>query len=822
MFSEDCDVMSICCASGRDAKSGRVVCDGHLRLIEILRVNIAQLRNIPARCIGENRSINVLVRLDNQDIYQSTSAVKNSDCSIGDDFVHEISSNFSQLHFIISENSRIRRPIGRVSIRKRDIVKHSGEDCWYRITAISKQNDVSGQICVDLKYDDETSSVALKVVDHSGLNVREPVELYLLVTLQGCGRMETKKLKIGSGKESGEILLMECEPNEGHEGQRPQIRMSLWHDVMGGFNSYFHGQVRILLDDSTMRPKSDACGPQWYYLKPRMSMDETEEAAGENVDPARLGELRLRLFYTADHVLPLELYKPLQMNLINSLSSRPFCASTAGLLEYLPSVDLVTIARPLMKIFVQANSIRPLVRVLCSQDIVKCQDVNTLFRSQTLASKIIYEEMKFLGHQYLVISLKPVIDMIYNERKCCEVDPSKLKQGDSLESNKLNLIVYSEVAFSRVVDSNHRCPSPLREMFADLRDVVAMHFPGREDVQRLALSSFIVMRFFAAAIMNPKLFGLKREQPDSTVARTLVLVSKILQRLSNCVVSGHALNVKEPWLAPVMQRFTDETHRLAMLKFLDRVSMTEADLSISGESLSVLRDGFFIERKVREKRRILKNLINQRRRYVVLTETEICWQKSKADTEPKGRILLQEVNHIEPVEDAKNVFRIATPTCEIQLQAPNMIEMNEWIVQIQKQRKRQLMIALRTTEPSELFEIDTERELEAIHMTLYEHAETLKHWKNALEGTEIPEGHPPLPRALQEQLEECENPEEAKMCFYSTIQDVLHGTLLIEKAHRDVVNTFMNQIRSGKGTRDLPIGDDNYLLLKSRFQKSLE
>uniref|UniRef100_A0A914RHF5 Uncharacterized protein n=1 Tax=Parascaris equorum TaxID=6256 RepID=A0A914RHF5_PAREQ len=119
------------------------------------------------------------------------------------------------------------------------------------------------------------------------------------------------------------------------------------------------------------------------------------------------------------------------------------------------------------------------------------------------------------------------------------------------------------------------------------------------------------------------------------------------------------------------------------------------------------------------------------------------------------------------------------------------------IVQIQKQRKRQLMIALRTTEPSELFEIDTERELEAIHMALYEHAETLKHWKNALEGTEIPEGQPPLPRALQDQrikfqLNECENPEEAKMCFYSTIQDILHGTLLIEKAHRDVVNTFMS------------------------------
>uniref|UniRef100_F1KVG0 Ras GTPase-activating protein gap-1 n=1 Tax=Ascaris suum TaxID=6253 RepID=F1KVG0_ASCSU len=814
--------MSICCASGRDTKAGRVVCDGHLRLIEVLRVNIAQLKNLPARCIGDNRSITIVVRLDNQDIYQSTSTVRDSICCIGDDFVHEISSNFSQLHFIISENSRIPRPIGRVSVKKRDIVKHSGEDRWLRVTPISKQNDVSGQICVDLHYDDETSSIALRVVDHSGLNFHEPVDLYLLVTLQGCGRMESKKLKIGSGKESDETLFMECEPRDNHDGQRPQIRLSLWHDVLGGFNSYFHGQVRILLDDTTMRPKSDSSGPQWYYLKPRMSVDEAEETTGENADPSRLGELRLRLFYTADHVLPLEMYKPLQINLINSLSSRPFCASPAGILEYLPSIDLVTIARPLMKIFVQANSIRPLLRILCAQDIVKCQDVNTLFRSQTLASKIIYEQMKFLGHQYLVISLKPVIDMIYNERKCCEVDPSKLKHGGSLESNKLNLIVYGEVAFSRVVDSNHRCPTSLREMFADLRDVVAMHFPGREDVQRLALSSFIVMRFFAAAIMNPRLFGLKREQPDPVVARTLVLVSKILQRLSNCVVSGHTLNVKEPWLAPVMQRFTDETHRLAMLKFLDRISMTEADLSISGESLSILRDGFFIERKMREKRRYLKNLISQRRRYVVLTETEICWQKSKADTEPKGRIQLQEVNHIEPVEDAKNVFRIATSTCEIQLQAPSMIEMNEWIVQIQKQRKRQLMIALRTTEPSELFEIDTERELETIHMALYEHAETLKHWKNALEGTEIPEGQPPLPRALQDQLNECENPEEAKMCFYSTIQDILHGTLLIEKAHRDVVNTFMSQIRSGKGTRELPIGDDNYLLLKSRFQKSLD
>ncbi|VDK24380.1 unnamed protein product [Anisakis simplex] len=71
-----------------------------------------------------------------------------------------------------------------------------------------------------------------------------------------------------------------------------------------------------------------------------MSFDECDESAkSENIDPSKYGELRLRLFYTADHVLPLELYKPLQMNLINSLGTQPFCTTTAGLLEYLPSVS---------------------------------------------------------------------------------------------------------------------------------------------------------------------------------------------------------------------------------------------------------------------------------------------------------------------------------------------------------------------------------------------------------------------------------------------------------------------------------------------------
>lgn len=75
------------------------------------------------------------------------------------------------------------------------------------------------------------------------------------------------------------------------------------------------------------------------------------------------------------------------------------------------------------------------------------------------------------------------------------------------------------------------------------------------------------------------------------------------------------------------------------------------------------------------------------------------------------------------------------------------------------------MIALRTSESNDAFEIDTERELEAIHAILYENAETLKQWKDILEGTEIPVGHSCIPSALQDQVH---------FQNYSNVSSLLH------------------------------------------------
>ncbi|KAK0404920.1 hypothetical protein QR680_017700 [Steinernema hermaphroditum] len=856
----------------REVRAGRQVLEGDLRLVEQLRVSLVQVRNLPSSSNDANRSVSVLVKLDNHDVYQSTSAPKTSNCVIADELVHEIATNFSTMHLVVCEstNGRSPRSIGRVSVKKREIVRNAGKEMTVPLKRISRHNDVQGQICLDVRYDQEMGHIEVSVVDYAGLSRNDHVDLYLYVSVQGCcgGKYETKKLKIGPARSSDPVYLeCSCEPpRQRHRSSdtsgglsssastsipfdggfyEPELRLSLWHDVLGGLNSFFHGQIRIPLDHTSMQPRGNPSGPQWYHLKPR-SLNDSQSSSDADLDvtmspstPTTLGDLKFRVWYTADHVLPLERYSGLHRNLLNSLSFEPFSASLASVLQVLPT-DLESIAKPLMKIFVQANLIRPFFRVLCSQYMATCQDVNTLFRNQSMASKIMYELMKFIGHQYLKISLKPLIDMIYNERKCCEIDPCKLKPGDSLEQNTQNLVFYGECAFSRVVNSNNRCPQPLKEIFSDLREVVGEFFPHRSDIQRLALSSFIIMRFFAAAILNPKLFGLRREQPEGDVLRTLVLLSKILQRLSNCVVSQKELTVKEQWLAPVLTHFTDEEHQQAMAKFLDQISLASAssESSASTESISVLKDGQMVERRTRaDKKRCLKNLIHQKKRHVVLTESELSWQKIKepsGEHEPKGRFSLAEITAVTELAESKNAFRVVTPTAEVHFQATTSLEMNDWIALIQSQQRRHLRLMKRPSELSEWFDIDTEHELETIHMTLFEHAETLKHWKNALDGTAaLPPGVAELPVELLgsaggavncgDEGENSENIDVAtKERLYNTIQETLHSTLMIEKSHRATLTKFINQVRNGQGTRENPIGqDDNYLLIKSRLQKTV-
>uniref|UniRef100_A0AC34R635 Ras-GAP domain-containing protein n=1 Tax=Panagrolaimus sp. JU765 TaxID=591449 RepID=A0AC34R635_9BILA len=233
----------------------------------------------------------------------------------------------------------------------------------------------------------------------------------------------------------------------------------------------------------------------------------------------KVGDLRIKFWYSVEHILSLNHYQPLHDALLSALHAKPYDASLASLLQHLP-IELGSIARPLMKIFLQNGLFEEFFRLVCVQYLSDGRESATLFRNQSMASKLMHEVMKYLGNDYLVSTLKPVIDLVYAEKKRTEIDPSKLNPGEKLDENTRNLAVYAELAIVRVVESADECPKALKNIFAVLRNAVNEFYP-KVEIGRLAVSSFIIMRFFSAAILNPTQYGLKKRAPDPEVSRTL-------------------------------------------------------------------------------------------------------------------------------------------------------------------------------------------------------------------------------------------------------------------------------------------------------------
>ncbi|KAJ1348419.1 hypothetical protein KIN20_003715 [Parelaphostrongylus tenuis] len=593
---------------------------------------------------------------------------------------------------------------------------------------------------------------------------------------------EAKKLRLCSNGHSSEWLEMSCD-----ETGTLALRMSLWQEVLRGLSSSFHGQIRVDVDERWTSGPS-----KWFYLRPRHSDHFNKVETATNKQP--IGDLKLWLSYTADHVLPIEYYSYLMTSLAASTSYRPFSASLPCLLEHLPKVDLGHVARPILHAMITTRQLRPLLRTLYAIDIQRCQDLNTLFRSHTLASKMLHELLLIYGRSYLIATLKPVIDKIYKERRSCEVDPSRIPQSESTDKNMKALLCYFSLVFTSIAESTTRCPSSIKTALSDLRMVVREN-TGRPDVELLALSSFLIMRFFAAAVLSPKTFGIKHEQPEPRVARTLVLLSKMLQRVANCCVSSHPLTSKEQWLSLVFEKIANDDHCKEMKNFFDNVSLESNDILPQAGRREVLKEGCLIECRPGS-RSPWRPLMPQKRRCVLLTDSELIWLKSHEHFVPKGSLSLSDIRAF--------------------FQATGSLDAADWFYAIERQRDK-LKTKATHSDLEDLCEGDIEREMEYLHVLLMQHKETLSYWQMHLDTNEpLPEHCPVIPKPLDGSMYKGEDRITHCSSLSKTIASTIAATRDLEKRHEEFAAIYTKQ---GLGTKENITGDDSHPLLERSLHR---
>ncbi|XP_034658641.1 GTPase-activating protein isoform X1 [Drosophila subobscura] len=644
-----------------------------------------------------------------------------------------------------------------------------------------------------------------------------------------------------------------------------EIVVSLWHDAHGAMaDKVFLGEVRLPMLNKQEQAAVQATA--WYYLQPRSlsnssrSLNTTPRSCATppgtrlSVD-STIGSLRLNLNYTADHVFPLATYDDLLNLLLESVDQRPITVSAVSILGELVS-GKTEVAQPLVRLFTHTERIAPIIKALADHEISNLTDPTTIFRGNTLVSKMMDEAMRLSGLHYLHQTLRPVLSQIVAEKKPCEIDPSKVKDRSAVDTNLHNLKDYVERVFQAITKSADRCPKVLCQIFHDLRECAGKHFPSNREVRYSVVSGFIFLRFFAPAILGPKLFDLTTERLDAQTNRTLTLISKTIQSLGNLVSSRSSQQpCKEEYTGELYKKFCTEKHVDAVKHFLEVISTPSQTASSSGIHPAasaaplepvLLKEGEGMMTKYPTSSKRWSVVRQSTQRYFRLTTHTLSYAKSKGKT-PICDIPLQEIGSVEQLKDKsfkmQNCFKIVHKDRSLIVQTTNCVEEREWFDLL---HKICLMNSIRmqyfhpsafvsgfysccgrsdentpgcknvSDKEMDYFQmdlvtaLDPPLDLQRIHTLIMSNMSMLDSlldpltYHQHLPQQQLPQHNPlvPLATTLQQQS------PQAFAEFKRTIEKLREKAYAIDRDHRDYKQGITRQLKYG--SRQAPIGDDNY------------
>lgn len=254
-----------------------------------------------------------------------------------------------------------------------------------------------------------------------------------------------------------------------------------------------------------------------------------------------------------------------------------------ALANVVPGSQWDELARVLVTLFDSRHLLYQLLWNMFSKEVELADSMQTLFRGNSLASKIMTFCFKVYGAAYLQKLLEPLLRGVITtpDHISFEVDPTRLEQGENLEENQRNLLQITERFFQAIIGSSSEFPPQLRSVCHCLYQVVSQRFPQNSIG---AVGSAMFLRFVNPAIVSPYEAGILDKKPQPRIERGLKLMSKILQSIAN-----HVLFTKEEHMRP-FNDFVKSNFDAARRFFLDIASDSPPSDSVN-HSLSFISDG---------------------------------------------------------------------------------------------------------------------------------------------------------------------------------------------------------------------------------------
>ncbi|XP_078106246.1 RAS protein activator like 1 isoform X1 [Sander vitreus] len=668
-----------------------------------LYFRIVEGRNLPAKDVSGTSDPYCIVKVDNEVVARTATVWKNLSPFWGEEYTLHLPMGFHSLSFHVMDEDTIGYDdvIGKITLSKEAIGSQAkGLDCWLNLTRVNPDEEVQGEIHLSLELLKVTEKISLRcqVIEARDLAPRDisgTSDPFTRVIFNNHSA-ETSIIKKTRFPHWAETLELELDPEElSEEGT---VTVEVWDWDMVGKNDFL-GKVEIPFACLHKTPPLEG----WFRLLP---LGNNEVDAG-----GKLGALRLKVRLVEDRILPSVYYQPLIHLLVESVIS-PTEVEDSSALTMLEEVNTVEsrqdVAMTLVKIYLGQGLVVPFLDYLNTREVNHTTDPNTLFRSNSLSSKAMEQFMKAVGMLYLHEVLKPVINRIFDEKKYIELDPCKIdlnrtrrisfkgavSEAEVRDSSVEMLQSYLTSIIESIVGSVDQCPPVMRVAFKQLHKRVEEQFsePENEDVKYLAISGFFFLRFFAPAILTPKLFQLRDQHADTRTSRTLLLLAKALQSVGNLGLQlGHG---KEQWMAPLHPIIL---RSVASVKdFLDKLIDIDHDIVSEVPQRAVfmpsvtVKEGYLHKHKAEGPQ--LLSRFAFKKRYFWLTSETLSYAKT-SDWQVRSSIPIQCVCAVERVDEnafqQQNVMQVITQDNDGQLhtmyiQCKNVNELNQWLSAIRK------------------------------------------------------------------------------------------------------------------------------------------
>jgi hypothetical protein len=268
-----------------------------------------------------------------------------------------------------------------------------------------------------------------------------------------------------------------------------------------------------------------------------------------------------------------------------------------------PATEQDALAKAMVYVASAHGLAADLIQTCIRYEVQTCLHENTLFRNNSVASKMYKFFSRIVGIKYLFNCIARVIlELEVLGRKqmgdkqaskeaqtgpnevsllsmTMELDQTKALGDDiDTDTNLLQLQLICQKLLNVLIKSSVKnIPAPFRKIFIEIDNSVMGRFAGSNDAVYKGIGGLFFLRFVCPAITAPHVYGLLESPPNVTTQRQLVLISKVIQNIANMQPPGK----KEEYMAALNDFIVQAIPKI--IKFYDNLRLA-VNLPQAGES----------------------------------------------------------------------------------------------------------------------------------------------------------------------------------------------------------------------------------------------